>query len=731
MINNSFKNPSQKLEKLIVDSSVKFSTHEAELIRKAFQLADAHYKGKTTLDGSPLIWRNVEISEIAVKEIGLGSTSVICSLLHSIDLKGEFPIMQVRQEFGDHVADILEGFLKISGLATEKLSLQSETFRTLFLSIVDDMRVILIRLAHRLSDIRHPEWMGENQKPIMDEVKHLYTPIAHRLGLYHVKTEFEECIMRYEHPDVYQRIENQIQQTKSKREVYIQDFIRPVERELRAMGLDFTVKWRTKSIPSIWAKMKNQQVEIEEVYDLFAVRVILNSKPKKELEDCWRVYSVVTNFYQPNPKRMRDWLSSPKSTGYESLHATVLGPSDRWVEVQIRTTRMDEVAEKGQAAHWQYKGVMNRKNTEDWLSQVREIMENPGQINHDVSYRSSQKDQNQSVFVFTPKGDLMQFRAGATVLDFAFGIHTDVGSTCKGARVNDKVVPIRYVLRNGDRIDIIKSKNQKPKLDWLSFVATEKARTRIKRCLKEEKYKVADMGKEILVRKLKNWKIKNSDLLINHLVKHYKVDAGVDLYYLFAVQKIDLADAKVVVQKFIESQQEDKSQDREPLTEPKHEVRSFESDDDVNDVLYIGDNLKNVDYRFAKCCTPIPGDKVFGFITTQGGVTIHRKNCPNAVRLFERYPYRVLDVKWISSSQSKFWLANLRISGKDELGVMGAITKVVTDDLRVNMRAVNFQTKGKLFDGQLTVMVKDNDHLDQLIHKLGKVVGVEKVVRIK
>lgn len=727
----SLINPLQRLEKLIEEGRMKFSSREIELIRKAYHLAETNYSDRKALDETPLIHRNLEISEIAVREIGLGSTSVICALLHSIDLQGNFTIQMARNEFGDHVADILLGFTKISGLATEKLSLQSETFRTLFLSIVDDMRVILIRLAHRLSDIRHPEWMGEKEALLMDEVKHLYTPIAHRLGLYHVKTEFEECIMRYEHPDIYQRIDEQIQQTKTKREVYIQDFIRPVERELQQMGLDFTVKWRTKSIPSIWAKMKNQQVELEEVYDLFAVRFILNSKPKKELEDCWRVYSVVTNFYQPNPKRMRDWLSSPKSTGYESLHATVLGPSDRWVEVQIRTTRMDEVAEKGQAAHWQYKGVMNRKNTEDWLSQVRDILENPGQVNHEVSYRSAPKDHNQSVFVFTPKGDLLQFRAGATVLDFAFGIHTDVGSTCKGARVNDKVVPIRYVLRNGDRIDIIKSKNQKPKLDWLSFVATEKARTRIKRCLKEEKYKVADMGKEILARKLKNWKIKNSDLLINHLVKHYKVDAGVDLYYLFAVQKIDLADAKVVVQKFLESQQEDKSQDREQVNEVKHEIKPPDTDDESSDVLYIGENLKNVEYRFARCCTPIPGDMVFGFITTQGGITIHRKNCPNASRLLERYPYRVMEVKWISSSQSKFWTANLRITGRDELGVVGVITKVVTDDLRVNMRAVNFQTKGKLFEGQLTVMVKDNEHLDQLIHKLGKVPGVVKVVRIK
>jgi len=731
MKQNHPNDPLYRLEKLITESPVKFQAVDIELIRKAYNLAEEKYRGRTSADGSPIILRNLDISEIAVKEIGLGPTSAICALLHSIDFEQDYDIKSIRTEFGDHVADIIEGFTKISGLATERISLQSEAFRTLFLSIVDDMRVILIRLAHRLSDIRHPEWVGEKQQYLMDEVKHLYAPIAHRLGLYHVKTEFEECIMRYEHPDIYQRIEEQIQQTKAKREVYIQDFIRPVEREMHQSGFDFTVKWRTKSIPSIWAKMKNQQVEIEEVYDLFAVRIILNSKPSKELEDCWRVYSIVTNIYQPNPKRMRDWLSSPKSSGYESLHTTVLGPDERWVEVQIRTTRMDEVAEKGQAAHWQYKGVMNKKNTEDWLSQVREILENPGKSNQEVSYRSSAKNQNQSVFVFTPKGDLMQFRAGATILDFAFGIHSDVGATCKGAKVNDKVVPIRYVLRNGDRIDIIKAKNQKPKLDWLSFVATEKARTRIKRCLKEEKYKVADMGKEILVRKLKNWKIKNSDLLINHLVKHYKVDAGIDLYYLFAVQKIDLTDVKTVVAKFVESQMDERPQEREQLPEVKHEVKSVENEDEKNEVLYIGDNLKNVEYRFAKCCTPIPGDKVFGFITTQGGITIHRKNCPNADRLLERYPYRVMDVKWISSSQAKFWVANIRIVGKDELGVVGAITKVVTDDLRVNMRSVNFQTKGKLFDGRISVMVKDNEHLDQLLRKIAKVSGVEKVVRLK
>ncbi|MCF8349180.1 MAG: HD domain-containing protein [Bacteroidales bacterium] len=720
-----------QLENLFGQSALKVSHDDAESIKKAFFIAEKCYGDKLTPDGKSLMERNLDIAEIAVREIGLGPTSAICSLLHSICPDGDYGIKQIRADFGDQVADILEGFVKISNLATERISLQSETFRTLFLSIVDDMRVILIRLAHRLSDIRHPEWMKGREQLVFDEVKYLYAPMAHRLGLYRVKAEFEEQVMLFEHPEIYRQIENQLQQTKTKREVYIKDFVRPIEREMHRLGFDFSIKWRAKSIPSVWAKMKNQQVDFEEVFDLFAVRIIINSKAKSELEDCWRAYSVVTNIYQPNPKRLRDWVTVPKSTGYESLHTTVLGLDNRWVEVQIRSVRMDEVAEKGQAAHWQYKGVMNRKNTEDWLSQVRDILENPNQPKHDDSYRSATKSKQQSVFVFTPKGDLKQFPSGSTILDFAFGIHTDVGSTCRGAKVNEKVMPIRYVLRNGDRIDVITSKNQKPKLDWLSFVATEKARTRIKRALKEEKYKVADLGKEILTRKLKNWKIKNSDLLISHLVKHYKVDAGVDLYYLFAVQKIDLADVKIVALRFVESQQDDKIQDREVNQEIKGDSKSYSPDDESEDVLYIGENLKNVEYRLAKCCTPIPGDKVFGFITTQGGITIHRKNCPNAARLLSHYAYRVMEVKWISSSQPKHWLANLKITGKDELGVVGAITKVITDDLRVNMRSVNFQTKGKQFEGRISVHVRDNEHLDQLIHKLGKVQGVEKIVRLK
>ena len=618
-------------------------------------------------------------------------------MLHGIDTKTDYSIEQIRTDFGEHVAEIINGLSRISEFRTERISFQSEAFKTMFLSMVDDMRVILIRLAHRLNDLRHLELLDDKREQFINEVKYLYVPVAHRLGLYKVKDEFEERIMKFEQPDIYNEISNKIKQTKSKREVYIQDFIRPIERELISQKYNFEIKWRTKSVPSIWAKMTRQNVDFEEVYDLFAIRIVINGKKKREKEDCWKVYSQVTNIYTPNPKRLRDWISTPKASGYESLHTTVMGPNDKWIEVQIRTMRMDDDAEKGQAAHWQYKGVMKKKDTENWLSQVRDILENPDQIFHDKSYKSNGKKHNESVFVFTPLGDLKQLPFGSTVLDFAFGIHTDIGAKCRGAKVNNKVVPIRYVLKNGDKVNILTSKNQIPKLDWLSFVNTDNARTRIKRYVKEEKYKEADSGKSLLFRKFRNWKIKTNDDLIHYLVKHYKLEASIDLYYLVATDKIELAEIKSLLLKYVES--EAGSKVKETVEESKPVVKEWSGVNDDKDILYIGDNLKNVDYRMAKCCSPIQGDNVFGFITTQGGITIHRTKCPNAKRLRERYEYRVLDIKWVASKEETFSTANLRVSGDDELGVVGAITKVITDDLRVNMRSINFQTSGKKFIG--------------------------------
>jgi GTP pyrophosphokinase len=718
-------------EELMVCSLHPLSDEDKNGIKKAFELANTRYAELKQADGSPCILHDLQVAIVAMKEIGLGPTSAICALLHGIHLKSDIDVLQIREEFGDNVGDIIEGFHRISELQTERISFQSDAFRTLFLSLVDDMRVILIRLAHRLNDIRNIDLLGDKRDAFINEIKYIYIPIAHRLGLYRIKTEFEEKVMLFEHPDIYKSINEQIKHSKAKREVFIQDFVRPLERELSRQYFDFEIKWRTKSVPSIWAKMKRQNVEFDEVYDLFAIRIVLNSKKSKEKEDCWKVYSIITNIYPPNPKRLRDWISTPKASGYESLHTTVMGQDKRWVEVQIRTVRMDEIAEKGQAAHWQYKGVMRKKNTEDWLSQVRDILENPDQIIHDQAYRTGEKNKTENIFVFTPKGDLKQLPKGSTLLDFAYEIHTDVGAGCTGGLVNGKLVPIRHELKNGDKVSIVTSKKQKPKLDWIAFVVTDKARSRIKRQLKEEKYREAEQGKNLFNRKLKNWKIRPSDDIINLLVRHYKLETGIDLYYLIAEEKIDLLDIKKTIQQIIEKENSPvKPDETVPKTVDKPDEKVKEKDE-TDEIIYIGDNLKNVNYKLAKCCNPIPGDHVFGFVTTMGGVTIHRNNCPNALRMRERYPYRVLAVKWIQQKEDSHSAINLRILGKDELGVVGSITAVVAGDLRVTMRSVNFKSKGRYFEGKITVLVKNNSHLNELIAKLKKVPGVERVLRVK
>lgn len=716
----------RKLSELLNCCPNAISSNDIELIKDAYQFSAELLKDQKLSDGSPYILHNLNVAITAMKEIGLGPTSAICALLHGDQTKSDKLIEEIRSKFGHQVAEIVEGFNRISEIQTGRISYQSEAFRKLYLSIVNDMRVILIKLAHRLNDIRYIDLRGEQAELFIEEIKHIYSPIAHRLGLYNVRTELEERVMKYEDLELYNSISQKIKDTKSKREVFIKEFIRPVEREFMAQGINYDIKWRTKSVPSIYNKMRRQNVDFEEVYDLFAIRIIVNTKPKKEKELCWRVYSIVTNIYEPNPKRLRDWITVPKASGYESLHTTVRSDQKRWVEVQIRTRRMDDIAEQGQAAHWQYKGVMNKKDPEDWLTQVRDILQNPDQIEFDFTYRPGSKSKQDYIFVFTPRGDLKQLKSGSTVLDFAYEIHTDVGSQCKGAMINNKVVPIRHELKNGDKVDILTAKNQKPKLDWLAFVNSEKARVNIRKKLKEEHYQEAEIGKEILTRKLKNWKIRSSEDLINLLVKHYKLDTGIDLYYLIAEEKIDLADIKKQLIRFVKEEST-----RRVVEEPEQKKVQEKPEDEEEEIIYIGENLKNVNYRLAKCCNPIRGDRVFGFVTTTGSLTIHRRKCPNAKSLTERYPYRVLTIKWISGDERTYSTTNLRISGNDELGVVSAITRTITDDLRVNMRAINFTKKGKQFEGRVSVMVKDFDHLDQLIAKLNLVKGVEKVVRVK
>ena len=718
----------KKLEELIEWADAKGDTASHLQIQKAFDMANKAYKGKKIPDGSPLILHHLDVALIAMKEISLGPTSAVCALLHSLDTDDNRVSEIILKDFGQNVLEIIQGFKKISALQTERASFQSEAFRNMFLSLVNDIRVILIRMAHRLHDVRKPELLTRKQKKkFFDEIKYIYIPIAHRLGLYHIKSEMENDLMRFEQPDIYQTITDKIQATRSKREVYINDFIKPIEHDLIAAGFDFEIKWRTKSVPSIWAKMKRQNVEFEQIYDIFAVRIIINSnKPKKEKEDCWMAYSIVTNIYQPNPKRLRDWISTPKASGYESLHTTVMGPNKKWIEVQIRTVRMDKIAEKGQAAHWAYKGLMKSKDVDDWLMQVRDVLEHPENIGAEYAYQA--KKTKEHVFIFTPMGDLKRLPAGATVLDFAYDIHTNIGNQCSGARVNNKLMPIRYVLKNGDKVEVVTTKNQKPKADWVSFVSSTKARNHIKRQLKEEKYKEAEEGKELLLRKFKNWKLKSSDDLVNVLVKHFKMDSAIDLYYLVATDKIDLALVKSVLNDYLKEKPEEATAQEE---ETKSLPKSGEKQDKEKDILYIGNHVKNINYRFAKCCNPIPGDSVFGFVTTLSGISIHRRNCPNARRLSERYPYRIVDVKWIGSEDKPFYRINLKINGSDELGIVEAVTKAITGDLRVNMRSINFTTKGKRFEGRVSLMIRNHEHLDQLVHKIKLVKGVEKITRIK
>lgn len=717
----------QLLSSLLLNEINPFNDKEKQLISKAFnriwEAEQIHPTGEK-------FNHYLELALSVVKETGLGANSAIAALLHGIS-SDNYSYDKIEKAFGRDVRIIVEGFNKISELQTQRVSFQSETFRNMFLSIVDDIRVILIKMAHRLYDLRHPDDSTSDRfAKVINEVKYIYIPIAHRLGLYNIKTEMEEHVMLYENPDIYNEIKKKLKETKTKREVYIRDFLQPVERELIKAGFNYQIKYRTKSIPSIWAKINRQNVDFEEVFDLFAIRIIIDTEIKKEQEVCWRVYSIVTDIYQPNPKRLRDWISQPKESGYESLHTTVKGQSKRWVEVQIRTKRMDDEAEKGQAAHWIYKEKNRAGDADKWLTKVRNALEkstSSGKAVYKVDASKLSK-----VFVFTPKGDLKQFPAGATVLDFAYDVHSDVGAHCKGAKVNNTAVPIRYVLQNGDKISIMTSNSQKPKIDWLAYVVTDRARNRIKRQLKEEKYQEAETGKALLLRKFKNWKIKSTDDFINLLVKHFKLDTAVDLYYLVATEKLDVAIIKKVI--FDKINHDKKKTIVKPDKGDVSETTGLgagEEREDEKEVLWVSDNLKNVNYYFAKCCNPILRDNVFGFVTTQGKISIHRYNCPNAKRLLERYPYRVLPIKWLDTNEEVYKNAVIRIQGKDELGLVGEITSMISNNLNINMRSIIFKTKGKQFDGRVTVMIKSVDHLNGLIYRLGKIKGVLKVNRIK
>ncbi len=616
-------------------------------IRRALDLAIEVCGDRKILTGEPEIIHVLSVARIIAGEMGLGLTSIITALLHDSYNNLSLTPKELEKEFGKKVVEILSGFARITSIDSMQSSYQAENFRKLLLSLADDVRVILIKLIERLEYMRNLENAPEKERiPLASETYFLYAPLAHRLGFYNIKSEMEDLAVKYLEPEQYTYVDCRLKQTTASRNKLIRDFSAPLKEKLEKQGFRFTIKSRTKSIHSIMLKMKKQGVEFDEVYDLFAVRIIIDSPGENEKSDCWRAYSVVTDIYQPNPSRLRDWISVPKSNGYESLHTTVVGPRGKWVEVQIRSTRMDEIAEKGLAAHFKYKGIKGEGGLDSWLSKMREILESSEK--EDTAFLDQVRSglYTDEVFVFTPKGDLRQLPAGATVLDFAFDIHTAVGASCVGGKVNGKNVTIRYVLQNGDHVSIIRSKNQKPKQDWLSFVVTTKAKTKIKQVLNEEKTKAAAEGKEILMRRMKNWKIVYGDTLIQKLLNSFSLKTAQDLYYLIATEKIELLQIKEVLLKE-ESLEEYFTETVLPGKETKEQA-----DSQISDYLIIEDRVEGLDYKLSKCCNPVFGVSVFGFVTILEGIKIHRKNCPNAHYMITRFPYRIVAVHWTQSKSS-------------------------------------------------------------------------------
>ncbi len=674
--------------------------------------------------GESIVIHSIEVAKIVVQEVGLGVDSVIAALLHNVYYQ-ESTTQLVEPRFGRSVTTILEGMSKINAMGTDTVELHSENYRKLMLAMAGDVRVILVKIADRLQVMRHLDAHPESVRiKISIETSFLYAPLAHRLGLYYINSELLDLCLKYQNPEAYHAVSLRLQETDRERANFVAEFVKPIEEKLNARGFSFEMKARTKSINSIWRKMQAQKVEFDEVMDLFAIRVILNAELANEKSDCWQVYSIVTEEYQSNPKRMRDWITIPKSNGYESLHATVLGPHGKWVEIQIRTRRMDEIAEKGLAAHWKYKGGSGTSEMETWLANVREILENPDLNMVDFIDDFKMNVYADEIFVFTPKGDLRKLSAGATLLDFAYEVHSKVGDRCIGGKVNGKNVTLRHKLHNGDQISVDTANHQRPKMDWLDFVVTTKAKNRIKASLNEEVKREAENGKEILLRKVKNWKIEYNDDSIRKLLKHYKFKLAQDLYYNVSIGKIDTLEIKdILVDKKEESA-------KQMITEilPKDKVQELEFSGG-DDYLVIDNNIKNVIYKLAPCCNPIFGDDIFGFVTISEGIKIHRESCPNARQMIERYPYRVIKAKWQDTKKKTSFQATIRIAGTDEIGIVAQISHVISKDIGVQMRSINIENSNGDFDGTLRVFVNGLEHLDFLMNKLRSINGVFSVSR--
>jgi guanosine-3',5'-bis(diphosphate) 3'-pyrophosphohydrolase len=694
------------------------------IIRRAFEMAMAAHKNMRRKSGEPYIFHPLAVARIAAEEIGLGTTSIVCALLHDVVEDTEVTLEDIEAEFGKKVANIIDGLTKIAGVF-DTSSPQAENFRKMLLTMANDVRVILIKLCDRLHNMRTLEHMSDKgQLKIASETSFIYAPLAHRLGLYAIKTELEDLSLKFTQPALYQDLKNRLNTTKEQRNRYIRSFIKPIKQELDELGIDYEIKGRPKSIHSIYNKMVTKKLEFEDVYDLFAIRVTIDSDPEDEKMDCWNVYSIVTSIFKPNPERMRDWISIPKSNGYESLHATVMGPRGQWVEVQIRTTRMDAIAEKGYAAHWKYKESNNAKQVQgnsldNWLMQIREVLE--VQEGNALEFLDEFKMSlyAEEVFAFTPKGLLRKLPKGSTSLDFAFDIHTEIGAKCLGAKVNGKLVPLSYEIQNGDQIEILTSAKQKPNKDWLAFVKTTKARTKIKQSLKDEKRVIAGLGKESLARKMRNSGFEYTNDHVNKLILHFKVEDELELTYKIGTGAIDKE--KIKLQEiFAEAPKSGHKQGNERIDANIKTTTSTE--------ILLGDASVGMEYTMAQCCNPIPGDKVVGFITVHGEIKIHQSSCKNATNLMSRFGYRIIKARWGDDvSEQEEFEAAIEITGIDSLGLVSKVTDIVSKQLKVNMKTISFESLDGTFIGKLKVQVADTKHLDQLMKELK---GIDEYINV-
>jgi GTP pyrophosphokinase len=706
----------------------KLKKGDKELLRTAFEMAADAHKTMRRKSGEPYVLHPLAVAMICVEEIGLGVRSTICALLHDTVEDTNIALDDIKSEFGNEIAKIVDGLTKISTVMDTNSSQQAENFKKILLTLTDDPRVILIKLADRLHNMRTLDAMKqEKQLKIASETIWVYAPLAHRMGLYNVKTELEDLSMKYMEPAIYKEIAKKLAETKRERTKYINEFIRPLKEKLTAAEFDFEIQGRPKSIHSIWNKIKKKEVSFEEVYDLFAIRVILNADLDKEKEDCWKVYSMITDEYSPSPERLRDWLSNPKSNGYEALHTTVMGPQGKWVEVQIRTKRMNEIAEKGLAAHFKYKeGSQNEDRFDKWFVQIREALGNQQDEGIDFLQDFKTSFLAEEIYVYTPKGEVKMLPINSSALDFAFYIHTAIGSKCIGAKVNHKLVPISHKLRSGDQIEIITSNKQKPSEDWLSSVVTAKAKNSIKDALREEKKIIAEEGKYTLQRKLEGIGALYNTYNIDQVMFYYKLSSHLDLLFKIATKTIDLKELKLfqVIGDKIEAPKPVNLSPEINLENPALKAASKKD----SELIIFGESSDKIKYTLGKCCNPIPGDDVFGFVSTGKGLIIHRNNCPNATQLLANYGHRVVKTKWAKNKEISF-LTGLSIIGLDDVGVVNKITNIISGELKINIAALTIESTEGLFKGTIKVYVHDKDELEELVTRIKSLNGIQQVIR--